>query len=519
MISRRRPALLLAVLALLALALAACDEGGHVTGPFDEKGDAIDDLDLGSISGRVLNAAGQPVPFAEVTVGERTGFADDEGRFLLADLPLDAEIAYFTKDERTSTNVRDLALTAGGEVHFPAVALLPMTRGAVFYADEGADATVGSHGSGATFADSSLARADTLYLDRVAAYLAVATGDEANFAAAFPGDFTGLRADESEVALRALGVIWTFIDSQVGELQLAAGRTVLYRLGLDPAGGTPLPPEATAWSLDLESGRWREVGPSVLTGGVYEVEVPSLAPVCWAVEDSDQCELSGVVQDAQGEPLADARVVYTDPAGSYRQGAITDAAGAFSLMVSRFGDARVQPYFGSIEGAAVVVDTGTDCPGALDEALVITLPDYRIDLAWNQGYGDLDASYTVAGEWLVNYVYPRSVSAVPYTSLEIDARGGGGPESIVGRRWYDGVSEYWVHDYQNRSSESLHASGAVVELVINDQLWTFAVDSVAFDPADTDSSGWWHVFDVVVQGASVEIDTVQAFAPAPGFPR
>jgi hypothetical protein len=510
---RGLPVLLL--VSLLALGLAACSDDEHVTGPFEEKGESPEVQDLGSISGRVVNAAGQPVPFAQVTAGDRSGFADQDGRFFLANLPLDLEIAYFTKDARTSTNFRALSLTAGGEINFPGIALLPMERGAVFFADEGAEAAVGGLGSGATFADSSFASADTLYLERVAAYLAVSTVGDASFAAAFPGDFVGQRDDGTEVPLEGLGVIWTFIDSQAGELQLAEGRRVRYRLGLDPGGATPLPPVATAWSLDLETGRWSEVGPSDLDGAVYEIEVASIAPVCWAVEATDQCEVAGLVQDDAGRPLADARVECRDLGGRFRQATFTGDDGSFSLMASRADSVLVKPYFGSIEGEGVVVDTRTDCPALLDEPLLITLPDFRIDLAWQDGYGDLDAYFSVAGEWLVSYVDRRSLESAPYAMLESDERAGGAPETMVGRRWYDGVSEYWVHDYQNRSTEALRASGAVVNLVINEENWSFAVSSLAFDPAATDTSGWWHVFDVVVSGTSVSVDTVQAFAPAP----
>ena len=149
------------------------------------------------------------------------------------------------------------------------------------------------------------------------------------------------------------------------------------------------------------------------------------------------------------------------------------------------------------------------------------LPDYAIDLSWSAGSGDLDLHYLVAiGEsgaptWTINYIGRGSLDAAPYTRLERDAREGGDPERIVGRRWYDGVSEVWVHDYEGRSTASLRTTGARVDLLINEEAWSFAVADAPFDSASSDSSGWWHVCDLVVTGSAVAVDTVQAFQPAP----
>jgi hypothetical protein len=512
MISRYRSAVGLAMLSVALLSLVACSDDEHITGPFAESDDRTGDSDLGSVSGTVTDATGEPLPFALVEVGAVTGFADDAGRFFVPNLPLEEEIARFSKDTRTTANFRALSLVSGGEVNFPGIALLPLQRGAVFFADQGAEAVVGSSGSGAVFADSSFVDGDAVYIERVAAFMAVTTVGESHFAAAFPGDFEGIRTDGQTVPLEALGVIWTSIDSQVGELALASGKTVRYRLGTDDPDA---PPAVTAWTLDLVSGRWHEVGESSLSAGVYEIEAGSIAPICWAVEATDQCEVTGVVQDPGGQPLADTRVEYRDLAGRHRRAVMSGADGSFTMTVSRSDSASITPYFGSIVGQAVMVDTRTECPVILTEPLIITLPDYRIDVSWRAGYGDLDARFVIAGEWVIDPISTGSLDAAPYAQLARDERRGGEPETIVGRRWYDGVSEFWVHDYQNRATEALRGSGAIVDLTINGEPWSFAIGDAVFDAATSDSSGWWHVFDVVVQGASVVVDTVQAFQAEP----
>jgi hypothetical protein len=436
------------------------------------------------------------------------------GRFLVTGLALDDDIARFSKDTRTNTNFRSLSLVAGGEVNFPGIALLPLERGAVFFAEQGGEAAVGSLGTSAAFAESSFVNGETVFTGRVAAYLAVTTVDESHFAAAFPGDFVGELDGGTEIPLDALGVIWTSILSADGELALAPGKSVLYRLGIDTSSGTP-PPAATVWSLNLESGRWEEVGESTLVDNIYELEAASLAPICWAVEATDQCQVTGMVHDAAGRPLSNTRVEGRDLQGRFRQATMTQEDGSFSLELSRSEGIQVTPLFGSIRGESVVINTVTDCPAVIDQPLTVTLPDYSIDVAWTDGYGDLDGHWIIADEWLIDYVRPGGLNAVPYAHYENDERAGRAPEVTVGRRWYDGVSQYWVHDYQNRNTEALRESGARVDLVINEETWTFDVTDAAFDPAGSDSSGWWHVFDVIVDGVTVEVDTVQTFVEPP----
>jgi hypothetical protein len=506
----------LVALATLTLALAACDgDRDHVDSPFQGAGGEPPAGDAGSVSGTVLGASGAPVPFAGITAGDATGYADAEGRFFLAGVDPAAEIIRFAKDTRTTTNFRALRVVLGGEVHFPDVMLLPMTRGGLFYAGDGGEAVLGSLGTGALFTPASFITADsTIYQERVAVYMAVTVAGEPGFAAAFPGDFNGVRDDGAEVDFEAVGAVWTSIDSQAGRLDLAPGASVTYRLGVDDPDA---PPAVDVWMLDLDSGRWRLIGAATLESGVYEAVAPTLAPVCWAVPAQDWCEVSGRVVDQDGLALANARVVLTGDGGGFRQATMTAADGSFRLPADRRETSTVRPYFGTLTSAPVSVDVNVACPFVITDPLAITLPDYAIDLSWGAGHGDLDASYLVAGEWRIDHVDRGSLEAAPYAWLEHEAReGGGDPERIVGRRWYDGVTEYWVHDYTNGDSALLRGSGAVVDLDINGDLWAFPVADVVID-AGSDSTGWWHVFDIRVDGIDVTVEPVQAFAPAPSW--
>ncbi len=520
-----------APLLVVGALLLSCSDQERIVNPFVASGDQTPDTGLGTISGLVVNATGTALAGARLDVlsateaGESaTGFADLSGRFFLANLPLDRNVVRFSvAPQRFNTNYRRLQLSPGGELHFPRVMLLPVVRGSVFFANASGSASIGAFGSGATFADSSFVAPDsTIYVQRVAPYLAVTTFPDQHFAAAFPGEYLGTLTDGTEVALDALGVMWVFVDSQVGGLALAPGKDVTYRLGIDPTADGPPPENALVWLFDVGAGSWREIGESLLDNGVYTATVASLGPICWANPAAAVCEVLGVVHDDLGEPLGNANIDYRDLSGRFRGSALSEDDGSFSLTVVPSFRAVVTPYIGSVSGTRDTMNTLEECPSVIAEPLVVTLPHYRIDLDWQEPEGDLDAYglvYIEEGDalklqWTLSFIDRGRLDIAPYARHEGDARGTG-PESIVGRRWYDGRFAYWVHDYRNERTDALRATGAVVDLTINERAWRFAVDEAAFDAALSDSSGWWHVFDIVVVGASVEVEPVQRFAPAP----
>ena len=517
-------AFLLSLLILLLGGLVACTEEDRITPPFADQDDGGGGGDqTGSISGRVVDHTGAPLTGVQVTVGESFGFSDDSGQFLVPGLDPAAAIVRFGKGPRINTNYRALSLGPGSELTFPEVAMLPLERGAVFFASESATVDLDGLGSGAVFADSSFMTAGELYLDRVGAFMALATADQADFAAAFCGEFRGMRQDGAEVTLDARGVIWTLIDSQAGPLTLAPDATVTYRLAADPAE-EPAVDEVGFWTLDVTTGAWQEAGVAIRQDGLYEATIASLGPVCWADPVADTCEVSGVVADGAGQPLVGANVVYRDLGGRFRAAARSQDDGSFRLTVPQHARAAVTPYFGGVTGRSDTVSTVEDCPAMLSAPLRVVLPDYRIDLTWTPGYGDLDAHYLIlvpgsggdlALQWALDHVDRGGVDAPPFTAHLGDAREAGGPESIQGRRWYEGRTEYWVHDYETGATDSLRASGAMVSLTINERDWSFAVADAVLDPDTSDSTGWWHVFDVEVAGAEVTVLPIQRFEPGP----
>jgi hypothetical protein len=319
------------------------------------------------------------------------------------------------------------------------------------------------------------------------------------------------------------GVIWINVIGNGQPLGLAPDVGATLRLGLPPAQAATAPETIVAWQVDPDSGAWIEVGESTLVEGVYSIDVPRLTPVCWSSPVASPCEISGTVVDQDGDPVVNANVLAESEDGRFRNRALADGEGAFSLTIAPGRATEIVAYAGNIAGAADTLAADVACPYSLVTPLTVTLPDYSVTLTWEAAGVDLDTHYDLGdGSWRLDYTNLGTLDAAPYTALDGDDRTGDTGETVVGRRWYQGVSEYWVHDYEHRSSEALGDTGARVRLSIADSTWSFSVADVPFpaavDGPDTtvaDSSGWWHVFDIEVTGLDVRVVPIQAFESRP----
>ncbi len=275
-----RSAALTLALTLGLLGLSSCDDegGDHVLPPSFEQDDDSVDGSLGNLSGTVTIQASSPAN-AAVVVGDVTGHPDQTGRFFLPGLAVENDVAWFRFNPQSSTfTCRPVHLTSGVEIHLPDVWLLKVDRyGVVFRNGAGGTVTVaGSWGSSATFADSSFTRGGAVFVGSCAPYVAVATADQAHFAAAFPGEFRGVRSDETESAPRRGRRLLDFGRRPGPRLPGPRARDGpwLYRLGVDVAGGAPAPASVLVWTLDTTTGRWHEAGEATLAGNTLRGGAP-----------------------------------------------------------------------------------------------------------------------------------------------------------------------------------------------------------------------------------------------------
>ena len=102
----------------------------------------------------------------------------------------------------------------------------------------------------------------------------------------FPGEYAGISATGREVALNSLGAVDVQLFDTAGRpLNLAAGRTAIVRIGIDPLQlGMPEmpaspPPTVPIWFYDPETGVWNQEGSAVRAGVFYEAAVPHFSVI------------------------------------------------------------------------------------------------------------------------------------------------------------------------------------------------------------------------------------------------
>ena len=95
-----------------------------------------------------------------------------------------------------------------------------------------------------------------------------------------PGDFTGLQKDGSAARLSTFGAVDVAITDAAGNAyNLAAGKTALVKLPIDPAMLAIAPATIPVWHFDQVAGVWNEDGEATRVGNVYETKVTHFSAI------------------------------------------------------------------------------------------------------------------------------------------------------------------------------------------------------------------------------------------------
>jgi len=214
--------------------------------------------------------------------------------------------------------------------------------------------------------------------------------------------------------------------------------------------------------------------------------------------------ITGVTRNAvDASPIPGASVELragaADTSGAPLQTTISGRDGSYSFTGLTPGNytalARAE---GFIPGVAYEIAVSEDEQVTRDIILspVLLEGQTRIVLTWGDSPVDLDAHLTgpldIESRFHVFWDDEGSLTAEPFSALDIDDRDGNGPETITIAQQDLGVYRYSVHDYVNRGAESssaLGASGAKVQVFQDDRL------IARFDVPATDGT-LWTVFEL-----------------------
>ena len=520
MLNQNRFLVMFLALALSLTMVFGCSDDEDPTDPGDGDGggggSGIEDV--GSISGIVSNVGGSGLGGATVSTGTHTTTTNEDGYFVLTAVPEGSALVSFTGDGFMST-FRMAEVLGANAAHFPDITLVPVESDVIPSGTGGLVQTNNNVGSADFAADSFVNAAGEAYTGEVTVEINAFNTDDANFYGVFPGEFAGVREDGSEVNLVSYGIMSVqMLGANKTPLQLADGVTTELSLSISSDKVSTAPATIPMWYFDETDGQWYEEGQAVLDGNTYTADVAHFTTWNWDVPIDDICSITGVVVDDQGQPVNNARVLSRGVDAAIMADTFTGTDGTFTVNALKNSITDVWAIAGSRASDGMRVTVLEECPVVLAEDLVLMVPAYTITLTWGEDPSDLDTHWFIPMTWdpdfdlyRIYYSNEGNLGSDPYAALDTDDTSSYGPEIVTGTRLYDGRFQYWVHNYSDDNSAGLQSSGASVQLEIGGNLYQYNASSVSLTDADT--SGWWHVFDVVYNAtnSSITVEPVMEF--------
>ncbi len=500
-----------AIVLALALVWGCSDDDSNPTNP-------PGGTDAGTISGVVSDQDGSPVSGALASAGGRTTTSNEQGYFVLTDVPAGDTLLGVSATGHMST-FRVLAVAADGSTHYADILLIEVETATVDGAAGGTVSTGDGDGTVIFAANSFVDAAGNPYTGQVNVQLNAVLPSDDEFYGAFPGAFTGIDEDGNEVPFISYGFMTVkLMTGTAAPLQLADGTTATMNLTIDSAKAALAPATIPMWYFDESSRVWRQEGEAALEGDVYTANVGHFTSWNWDLPVTDICSISGSVVDENGDAVRGARVISQGVENAILDEVYTNTAGGFTVRAVRNAQTDLVALMGSLASEPVRVSVLASCPFPLSQPLVLTVPAYTISLTWGAEPEDVDSHLLIPMTWDTGYEYYHlyysnmgTYSEDPYAVLDTDDTESFGPEILTGTHLYNGRFQYWVNNYTDDTSVGLSTSGAVVQLEIGGQLRTYRASSVPLEGGD--QTGWWHVFDLVVSGGNVTVQSVMAYQP------
>lgn len=277
--------------------------------------------------------------------------------------------------------------------------------------------------------------------------------------------------------------------------QIAAAAPAVLRIPVSTRTGAPTSP-ARLFYLDAASATWVEEGTATVVndpaGSYYEGTVARFGH--WMVGEllASPVTVRGCVVDDAGSPVADARIVAEGISYSALAYGNTNATGDFALPVKSNSQVIVTGRRGAILTNAMTASITTT-----DVTLTpcLTLPSSNaatVRLTWGASPSDIDSHLHVPGGTHVFYGSRGSLTAEPFSNLDVDDTTGFGPEITTIRRPKVGLYRFYLHNFSGTFSPGMTGSPTRVEL-------NYAGRVVAFTPpAGEGSNIYWHLFDLQI---------------------
>ncbi len=302
-------------------------------GDFEELGSGV-----AVIVGRVVSGA-ESTTVAGATVhivGGDRATTDADGWFTIENVNGRGPVVLIAEHAGLAESIKQVSLESDGFT-FVTIEMAPARISAQFDAAVGGEVTDG-HGARAAFAPHGLATRDgRVVTGPVEVSLAPLDSALLSQRAAFPGEFTGRRADGNIRLLSGLAPM-AIVAKQGSELlTIASGRSATISLPISGGAAANAPTSVPMWTLDPSSGEWREEGSATRVadaaapgGYVYRTGVSHLSWFNGTQWLPSHC-ISGHVTGLDNRGASSARVTVSDSTHNATFNTITDDYGRFAM--------------------------------------------------------------------------------------------------------------------------------------------------------------------------------------------
>ncbi len=323
---------------------------------------------------------------------------------------------------------------------------------------------------------------------------------------AMPGDMT-VRSGDPLASYGALTVV--FKDSANKPLNLVPGEEATIRIPLSSRGGTP-PDTIPLYYYDEVAGVWVEEGSATLSqnGEYYEGIVGHFST--WNADYLyDSITISGCVQDANGNRVANAVVQMEGFSYNGMTSTHTDANGAFSILAMENATSLVVASTSNqVSNTAEVVAETSDV--TLDECLIVADVPLTVRLTWGEKPYDLDTHVVGPNDYHIWFINLGSLVSDPFAQLDVDDVTSYGPEVFTALKFpQEGTYHYAVYNFSGTHLPNISNSPTRVEVTLNGRTQVFTPPA-----GEKETDVWWNVFDIIVntQGA-ITIRPINSWSP------
>lgn len=278
----------------------------------------------GSLTGFVVDEAGEPVVDADVTLGGITTKTDAFGHFFYKDVDLNARgtLVRVNKDGFFPGSRRFFAVE--DSENRVKIQLLTKSFNQSFDSSNGGLIEMNG-GATVSFPPNSIQKEDgTVYEGTVRVASKWLDPENLETLDQMPGNLQGVNNLAEEVVLGTAGMIAVELESETGEkLNVLEGKTARIAMPVPSTLSNP-PAEVPNWSYNEEYGMWVEEGVSILQGDFYVGEVSHFS--YWNHDFKDPLiEFTATITSQNGTPLEDYKVVIRqDGTGLYGHGRTCD---------------------------------------------------------------------------------------------------------------------------------------------------------------------------------------------------